>query len=256
MRQEGNLRSILSVSNEVIQIIEEKLEVFKEIFSTYAKIGDKLNFNKLNYTGFLKFLKDCDVIYLSSLSSNKSSSQLNPNNSARRPFSPNRNVMSSPSANSLKNSQRAANSNIINGRLIESEAYCVFCNLTGYQNFDNTTKFKNYFNLNKGFAPKIGESTNSAKLTRSKLLTTTKTNVPLKMDFTLFIKSFELIGKRLYNGKSLDEAVLSFIENVKTVLNQNFKKLIAQKEEELNNGKRLIIELLQTIRKESIVNNT
>ena len=214
-RLDIKLRSILKVSAEVTALIEEKLEVFKEIFLSYSKLGDKLNFNKLSYSGFLKFLKDCDLIHLGNLPSNKSSKQLTNCVTPRRVLSPNRTVFYSPSSNSLKSSQRAASSYIINGRLIESEAFCIFCTLAGYQNFDNSTKIKNHFNQNKGFAPKLGEVTKDFKMTNSKLLTTSKSNVPMKMDFNLFIKSFEILGKKLFPTRSLDEAVLHFIENVR-----------------------------------------
>jgi hypothetical protein len=194
-------------------MIEDKLDLFKEIFLSYAKIGDKLNFNKLTYSGYLKFLKDCNLIHQNPVTRTNSNDL--PNNLLNsRTFSPTRKIVSISSVNSLKNSQMIANSYLINGRLIESEAFCIFCTLTGHQNFDNTSKIKNYFNQNKGYATKIGEITNDIKMTRSKLLTTSKSNVPLKMDFNLFIKSFELLGKKIFPGKNLDEAVITFIENV------------------------------------------
>lgn len=209
-RLDNNLRSILSLSNDVIEMIEDKLDLFKEIFLSYAKIGDKLNFNKLSYSAYLKFLKDCNLIHQNTnTNSNDLQSSLN-----SRTFSPTRKILPSCSSNSLKNSQKIASSYMINGRLIESEAFCIFCTLTGHQNFDNTSKIKNHFNLNKGYAPKIGEITNDVKMARSKLLTTSKSNVPLKMDFNLFIKSFELLGKKIFPGKSLDESVITFIEKV------------------------------------------
>jgi hypothetical protein len=73
---------------------------------------------------------------------------------------------------------------------------------------------KNHFNQNKGFAPKIGDLTKDVIMIRTKLLTTSKSNVPMKMDFNLFIKSFELLSKKLYPGIILEEAVIKFIENV------------------------------------------
>jgi hypothetical protein len=208
---DNNLRSLLTLSSDVIELIEDKLDLFKEIFLSYAKIGDKLNFNKLSYSGYLKFLKDCNLIHQNPVTTNSNELQSSLNS---RTFSPSRKIVPNSSVNSLKNSQKIANSYLINGRLIESEAFCIFCTLTGHQNFDNTSKIKNYFNLNKGYAPKIGEITNDIKMTRSKLLTTSKSNVPLKMDFNLFIKSFELLGKKVFPFKNLDEAVITFIENV------------------------------------------
>ena len=151
----------MTISPEVISRIEEKLDVFKETFLTYSKLGDKLNFNKINYTGFLKFLKDCDLIYYSNHRGGKSDPAINPLNcySSRKSLSPMRNILGSPSQASLRSSQRATNSILVQGKLIESEAFCIFCSLTGHQNFDNSIKIKNQFNQNKGYTPLLGETT-------------------------------------------------------------------------------------------------
>lgn len=212
---EISLKSILTISSQVLEKIEDKLEVFKEIFLSYAKLGDKLNFNKITYTGFLKFLKDCNLIHYKKLDSNEiSSNQVLNSFSSRQSLSPLRIIISSPSQNSLKNSQRAHNSYLIKGRLIESEAFCIFCSLTGHQNFDNSIKIKNHFNLNKGFTHKLGETIINNSMSQSKLLTTRKSNVPMKMDFNLFIKSFETISKKIYPKLGLDDGVINFLENV------------------------------------------
>ena len=53
------------------------------------------------------------------------------------------------------------------------------------------------------------------KIDRINLLMTSN-NIPLKMDFYLFIKSFELLAAKLYPEMSLDSAVNSLLENVFT----------------------------------------
>ena len=208
---EGGLKLILSVTDDVIERIESKLEVFKEIFLSYAKLGDKLNLNKMNYTGFLRFLKDCDLIHQNKNNFNKSS---NDYFTTRKSFSPVRSVLSSPMTASMKNTKRSATSYLIKGKIIESEAFCVFCSLTGYQNFDNSVKIRTQFDQNKGFTHKIGETIKNTTMFKSNSLASNKTNVPMKMDFNLFIKSFEVISKKIYIDKTLNEAVLFFIENV------------------------------------------
>ena len=209
--KEGNLKLILSVGEVVIEKIESKLEVFKEIFLSYAKLGDKLNLNKMNYSGFLRFLKDCDLIHQIKVNAYKSS---NDYLSSRKSFSPVRSVLSSPSTVSLKNFKKSTLSYLIKGKIIESEAFCVFCSLTGYQNFDNSVRIRNQFDQNKGFTHKIGETIKNTNMFKPNLLTTNKSNVPMKMDFNLFIKSFEVISNKVYIDKTLEEAVVYFIENV------------------------------------------
>ena len=45
-------------------------------------------------------------------------------------------------------------------------------------------------------------------------LLSNKSNIPSKMDFNLFLKSFELIAAKIYPNQVLDDAVLTFIEKV------------------------------------------
>ncbi len=47
------------------------------------------------------------------------------------------------------------------------------------------------------------------------ILKSTHTNVANKMDFNLFIKSFELLSMKVYPKKGLDEAFNTFIEIVR-----------------------------------------
>jgi len=62
----------------------------------------------------------------------------------------------------------------------------------------------------------MGDKNNIPKLSEkdSLLETQNSTFVAMKMDFFLFIKSFELICKKVYPEKGLNEAMDEFLEKV------------------------------------------
>jgi len=59
-----DLRSLMSIIPEAFIKLESKMDVIKEIFLNYCNFGSKINNQKLNFSSYLKFLKDCDLIYV------------------------------------------------------------------------------------------------------------------------------------------------------------------------------------------------
>lgn len=202
---EIELGGLMKAAPEVIEKIESKLELLREVFLIYSKFGDKLNFNKMNFAGFLNFLKDLDLIHNSKKDVN---SELFSNRTLKSPktATTNRSNLTSP--------KRKQSCPLIKGKMIDSEALCIFCSLTGIKNFDTSSKYKNHFDRNRGFTPGIGESGRITNIEKSSSLTSVKSNIPMRMDFNIFIKSFEVISSKLYPEKNLDEAMLYFLENV------------------------------------------
>ena len=206
---------MLKVGNDVLEKLETKLESLKNIYTQYSKFGDKLNYNKMNFTGFFKFLRDNDLIHIKKQDPNVTN-QLNSNRSIKIPISK-RSNSSTP--------QKIANSYLIKGKMIESEAFCVFCSLAGHKNFDNSVKYKNHFNQNKGYTSNLGESGRVTILDKNSSLSSSKSNVPMRMDFNLFVKSLEVVSQKLHPDKPLDEAVLIFLESVGLNLKIGFKQI-------------------------------
>ena len=61
--QEIDLRYLMNLNEENFEnLINRKMDFLKEIFSSYAKIGDKFNTVKLTFSSFVKFFKDCNLI--------------------------------------------------------------------------------------------------------------------------------------------------------------------------------------------------
>ena len=53
---------VLSVSSKVKEQIIFKLEKLSEIFLKYSKINSKLEYNRMYYSSFIKFLEDADLL--------------------------------------------------------------------------------------------------------------------------------------------------------------------------------------------------
>ena len=213
----SDLKNILNVGPEVIEKLEGKLDVLKEIFFNYSKLGEKLNFNKINLSSFIKFLKDCRVLYIppNVKESDSNFDLFSTRNFSKSPLKSailsNSNSMKSLLTNKKK---IISNNNLKEGKIIESDATLMFTLLTGNKNFDNSVNNKNQFNKNKGFSMDFNESSKGTTLDQKQILISSKSNIPFKMDFNLFLKSFEVISSKLYPDRCLDESVLLFIENV------------------------------------------
>ena len=117
-------------------------------------------------------------------------------------------------------SKKKSNNSILkNGRIIESDANLIFTLLTGSKNFNNSVMYKSQFDKNRGFSMDFNESQKTLSMEQSTHLLSNKSNIPSKMDFNLFLKSFELIAAKIYPNQVLDDAVLTFIEKVNYFLN-------------------------------------
>lgn len=206
---EIDLRSLLKVGEKVLELIQSKLEFLNDIYKTYSKYGDKLNDNKMNYAGFHNFMKDNDLIHI------------NKENNTNEILLSNRTLLSPNSKSPLtmrsnnSSSRKLQSFPIMKGKMIDSDVYCIFCSLTGFKNFNTSAKYKNQFDKNKGFHPFLGETGRVTSIDKSSSLSSSRINVPMRMDFNLFLKSLEVISIKLHPEKTLDEAMMIFLESVK-----------------------------------------
>jgi len=113
--------------------------------------------------------------------------------------------------------------------------------VTGIKNFNNTDKIKAQFSQNKGIILEWDKSANNTIIDHSNRVKANTSNVPHRMDFCLFVKSFELIGRKLHPERNLDQAFVIFVE-------KDIKKLLAENDQ-IFTEKRKINDLLFNIRK-------
>ncbi len=223
--------------------------MLNDLFVSYCKLGDKVNSFKLNITSYMKFLKDCEVLI-------DTKNELKANNLVFTNRISDRSKLSTFSPIKTKSSERAVSqSQKLNHRsdlqtevyekIHEKEIPGLFFSLTGYKNFDNSSKIKAQFDKNYGFSPNILSNKQNVKIEKDNLINSNNKNVPMKMDFNLFIKSFEFLVRKLYKNKNLDEAFVQFIEN-------DVSKAFVKKGH-LDMDKTYLTELLKSLRREDII---
>ena len=93
------------------------------------------------------------------------------------------------------------------------EAAVIFNSLTNSKNFPiYTESIKMQFDKNSGINLSVGDNLSKTRIFDKKLFLENQQNVPGKMDLMLFIKSFELIGTKLYPEETLNTAVVQVLE--------------------------------------------
>jgi hypothetical protein len=239
-------RSILSIkSDEVIEKFNNNIETFREIFDLYAQIGDKFC-SLMSLSGFTKFIKDCNLVYqpIAKFNFNKSvlSSMKSYSKSPIRADLPYQGSSSSQNIHKNRFSRyNSAMSSIALGKLVESDISIIYSNLTGNKNFPNSEKIKNQFDRNKGYTPNFEECISSPRFGHLNSRKVSIENVlPTKLNFNLFLKSFELLATKLHPEMEFEEAVCFFIEH----------DIVDLKEHSDINSKKNILEALAYIRRE------
>ena len=227
-----DLDEILNVSSKVKEEIIIKLEKLSEIFLKYSKINNKLEYNRMSYSSFIKFLEDANLllgipkkkkIKYRRISNDIMSKTLTISeikkfeNSLQFSISCNNITLSKEEVNYKKDVSKIVNTTkkIRNkNKLNITEASLIFSSVTGSYNFPSyLSQIKNQFskddelfNKNKNDFIKKNEFFEPKKEAHF------QKDVPNKMNFALFIKSFELIATKLYPKMLLDDAVSMFLD--------------------------------------------
>ena len=220
-----DLENFLNVNSEVVKVISEKLESLSEIYLKYSKMNDKLEFNRMSFSAFLKFLKNANILigipenmketYRKMgerlTQKNLNVSEIKTYNQTYKGSVPCKNAVLS----NAEKDYRLKISQIVNAnaelcqKLSIGEASVIFYSLTNSKNFPiYTESTKLQFDKNSGIDLNVGDSISRGKFFDKKLFLENQQNVPGKMDFLLFIKSFELIASKIYPDETLNDAVL------------------------------------------------
>ena len=199
-----NLNTLLNVDSEIIAIINEHINGLSELFHIYSRISDKTTFNRMALSSYVKFLKDADIVFAIPDSMRKVYNELGNsimkktfNVSQIKQYNPKEKSSISLNKITLTDDEKLYTKNIsmiVNSsssskedKISESDANVIFNSLTGYKNFNNNNKYLSF--------DKKKEIQN-------------KQNIPSKMDFYLFIKSFELLAVKLYPNQTLNDAFM------------------------------------------------
>ena len=228
-----DIENFLNVNSEVVNMISNKLESLNEIFLKYSKINDKLEFNRMSFSSFLQFLKDSNILIgIPKTMKNKfrkmaeslmqksiNVSEIKTYNLKYKGSVPCQNIVLTNAEKfyKYKISQILNANNSKDGDFEEQisigEAAVIFNSLTNSKNFPiYTESIKMQFDKNSGINLSVGDNLSKTRIFDKKLFLENQQNVPGKMDFMLFIKSFELIGTKLYPDETLNTAVVQVLE--------------------------------------------
>ena len=228
-----DIENFLNVNSEVVNMISNKLESLNEIFLKYSKINDKLEFNRMSFSSFLQFLKDSNILIgipkkmknkfrkmaESLMQKSINVSEIKTYNIKYKGSVPCQNIVLTKAEKfyKYKISQIVNANNSKEGDFEEQisigEAAVIFNSLTNSKNFPiYTESIKMQFDKNSGINLSVGDNLSKTRIFDKKLFLENQQNVPGKMDFMLFIKSFELIGTKLYPDETLNTAVVQVLE--------------------------------------------
>ena len=204
-----NLSTLLNVDSEIIAIINEHINGLSELFHIYSRISDKTTFNRMAVSSYVKFLKDADIVFTIPNSMRKVYNELG-NSIMKKTFNVSQIKQFHPKEKSsvclnkitLTDDEKLYTRNIsmiVNSsssskedKISESDANVIFNSLTGYKNFNSDDK---HLSFDK-----------KKEMQR-------KQNIPSKMDFYLFIKSFELLAVKLYPNQTLNDAFMQLFNS-------------------------------------------
>ena len=220
-----DLENFLNVNSDVVKVISEKLDGLAELYLKYSKINDKLAFNRMSFSAFLTFLKNANILIGVPENMKKAYrkmgerlTQKNVNVSEIKTYNKNykgsvpcQNVVLTEAEKDykLKISQIVNANAEICKKISIGEASVIFYTLTNSKNFPiYTESTKLQFDKNSGIDLNVTDYFSKARIFDKKLFLENQQNVPGKMDFLLFIKSFELIASKLYPEETLNNAVI------------------------------------------------
>ena len=220
-----DLQNFLNVNSEVVKVISEKIDSLSEIYLRYSKINDKLAFNRMSFSAFLKFLQNSNILIgvpenmkgtYRKMGERLTQKNINVNeiktyNQKYKGSVPCQNVVLTDAEKDykLKISQIVNANAELCQKISIGEASVIFHTLTNSKNFPiYTESIKLQFDKNSGIDLNIGDSISKGRIFDKKLFLENQQNVPGKMDFMLFIKSFELIASKIYPDETLNDAVL------------------------------------------------
>ena len=219
------LENFLNVNSEVVKVISLKLGYLSDIYWKYSKINDKLEFNRMSFSSFLQFLKNTNILIgvpenmkdtYRKMGERLTQKNINVNeiktyNQKFKGSVPCQNVVLTDAEKDykLKISQIVNANAELCQKISIGEASVIFNSLTNSKNFPiYTESIKLQFDKNSGIDLNIGDNLSKAKIFDKKLFIENQQNVPGKMNFILFIKSFELIASKIYPDETLNNAVL------------------------------------------------
>lgn len=229
----SDLDEVLSVSSVVKEEIINKIEKLSEIFLRYSKIYSKLEYNRMSYSSFLKFLSDAKLL-LKVPTKNKIKYRRISSNLMVKTYTVagikqfERDLKYSISCDNIVLTKEEIKYKKYISKLVDTfrstkinnkdkikmtEASLIFSTVTGSYNYPSYfSGIKKQLNIKDEFYYKyMNDFIRKTDSFEPKKNANEEKYIPNKMNFALFIKSFELIASKLYPKILLDDAVSTFL---------------------------------------------
>ena len=234
------LQNLLNLKEELIDLIYDNLDGLIELFFKFSKFNDKISYNYMTLSSYLNFLKSADIIIsvpdefkIDYLEIGNQLKQKSMNLGEIKCYDSKKNKEFQCTVLTKNKSEKDylnKVNNIINTdenkkieKLTESDATLVFYYLTGYKNYNNKNKIKLQFDKNFGYYYQFGENFEKTFNFNYRNYIKKIKNFPNKMDFFLFLKSFEIISAKLYPNETLNNAFIKlFKDKLKIILPKEF----------------------------------
>lgn len=208
----------------------------------------------MNFTGFSKFLKDANLIKQTQTNKKRTVDlSISVRSMSNSKFKNNNLTRSQSNLNILKKSPSTF-SNVYDGKLSETEISIIFSQICAV-NTSNTNSDKyataniskndksNTFKSNLQSFNKISKNTH--KFEKSNCISIQNKPSSNKMNFPLFLKSFEVIALKLHPSDTLDDALIYFFDI--DIVN------IIKERAENTTSKQNILEVLKYLKRDEIV---
>ena len=228
-----DLDEILSVSPIVKEEIINKIEKLSEIFLRYSKIYSKLEYNRMSYSSFLKFLSDAKLL-LKVPTKNKIKYRRISSNLMKKTYTVSgikqfeRDLKYSISCDNIALTKEEIKYKKYLSKLVDTskstkiknkdkikmtEASLIFSTITGSYNYPSYFNgIKKQLNIKDELYSKyMNDYIKKTDSFEPRKNASEEKYIPNKMNFALFIKSFELIASKLYPNILLDDAVSTFL---------------------------------------------
>ena len=229
----SDLDEILSVSPIVKEEIINKIEKLSDIFLRYSKIHTKLEYNRMSYSSFIKFLSDAKLL-LKVPTKKKIKYQRISSNLMIKTYTVSsikqfeRDLKCSISCDNIVLTKEEINYKKYLSKLVDTcrstkiknkdkikmtEASLIFSTVTGSYNYPSYfSGIKKQLNIKDEFYNKhMNDYIKKTDSFEPRKNANEEKYIPNKMNFALFIKSFELIASKLYPNILLDDAVSTFL---------------------------------------------
>ncbi len=247
-----DVKNIFNFESEELYIkLKVHLESLKDIFESYAMIGDKTDISNISLSGYIKFINDCELIYENQsafikkeLIRLKFHSNFNQENELK-----NLNDSNNYNNNNLSNVKSNANflDNIPKGKISKNDICIVFyyvCGLRKAENPNHNSNLNTTRNYNNVYEQQFFQR--SADFTERSHLKSSRQVQLSKMNFPIFLKSFEFLAKKIHPNLDSEKAFESFLD-------VDLANILKNKAETVTLKKNLVDNLLN-LRGDEIVN--